>query len=66
LQPAYKQKWISSRNLKKHCSLLRKATQKDAVILLKKGKFSASAYITIFITKKINVEVVHASGKANE
>ena len=40
---------------------------KDAVNLIKKGKFSASARMTSFITNvnRIQIEVIHASGKAN-
>jgi len=40
---------------------------KDAVNLIKKGKFSASARMNSFITNinRIPVEVLHASGKAN-
>jgi hypothetical protein len=39
---------------------------KDAVNLIKKGKFSASARMNSFITNinRVNVEVIHASGKA--
>ena len=40
---------------------------KDAVNLIKKGKFSASARMTSFITNinRVQIEVIHASGKAN-
>ena len=40
---------------------------KDAVNLIKKGKFSASARMNAFITNinRVPVEVIHASGKAN-
>ena len=40
---------------------------KDAVNLIKKGKFSASSRMNSFITNinRVQVEVVHASGKAN-
>ena len=40
---------------------------KDAVNLIKKGKFSASARMTSFITNlnRVKIEVIHASGKAN-
>ena len=40
---------------------------KDAVNLIKKGKFSASARMTSFITNinRVQIEVVHTSGKAN-
>ena len=40
---------------------------KDAVNLIKKGKFSASARMNSFITNinRVQVEVVHTSGKAN-